>query len=357
MLKTLPRNLSRTMGQILSGLPPSLLVLASLLCVFSGRLQAQELTGRVASDSDLRPIQGAEVWLENTLYRTYSDSLGRFTLREVPVGTYVLLARHPSYLTVQDSVLVRGSGTDDVVVFLAPDPIAMDTLEVRAISEVERRWRASGSSNYVVVDHADLIAYRQRGAVNVGDLFWSHYKLSAWIRHEISGVGGFLTDLCLEYPRIRRTPPPLDTRNTWFSSVCQGPAVFLDGDLLPDMGFVQRLSTEDIQTVEMVPPLDASFRYGIVAENGALVITTRRGAAEAIANQVPLTSLQAQHRVYLFAGTGAGVLGGIVYGLGSGLFKAQGVSFTNDVLPAFGIIVAGLGLGELAFRHWGIGGK
>lgn len=141
-----------------------------------------------------------------------------------------------------------------------------------------------------------------------------------------------------------------------FSSACQSPAVFLDGDLLPDMGFVQRLSTADIQTVELIPPLEASFRYGMAAEHGALVITTRMGAAEAIANQVPLTPLQRQHRSYLMAGTGAGLLGGIAYGLGSGLFKAQGVSFTSDVLPAMGIVAVGVALGELAYRYFGGGG-
>jgi hypothetical protein len=31
------------------------------------------------------------------------------------------------------------------------------------------------------------------------------------------------------------------------------------------------------------------------------------------------------------------------------------VSFTRDFLPALGIVVAGLGVGELAFRKFGIG--
>jgi hypothetical protein len=306
----------------------------------------------VASDLDLHPIAGAEVLLEGTRFRTLSDSLGRFTLHDVPLGSYILLARHPSYLEVQDTIRVTGSA-DEVVVFLAPDPIAMDTLEVRTISEAERRWRASGSSNYVVVDHADLMTYRERGAVNVGDLFWSHYKMSAWIRHDMSGGGVSLTDLCLEYPRIRRTPPPLSQRNTMYSTRCRGVAVFLDGDLLPDMGFVQRLSTEEIQTVELIPPQDASFRYGMAAENGALVITTRMAAAQAVADQQPLTPLQERHRAYLTAGTAGGLLGGIAYGLASGLFKGQGVSFASDVLPAFGIVAAGVAVGELAFRIFG----
>jgi hypothetical protein len=331
----------------------SLLLLGPCLWVpFSGA-RAQDVSGRVASDVDLRPIAGAEVLLDGTRFRTLSDSLGRFTLRGVPNGAYLLLARHPSYLTVQDTIVVTGSGREDVVVFLAPDPIAMDTIHVRVISEAERRWRASGSSHYVVLDHADLMTHRERGVVNVGDLFWSDYRMSPWIRHDKSGSGVFLTDLCLEYPR--RVAPPIDTRNTMFGSACRLPAVLLDGDLLPDLGFVQRLSIEDIQTVELVPPLDASLRYGMAAQNGALVITTRMAAAETVASQVPLTPLQQRHRAYLMAGTVGGILGGVAYGVASGLFQSQGVSFTSDFLPALGIVVAGLGVGELAFRKFGIG--
>src|SRR5215203_532911 len=60
--------------------------------LFSTRLQAQQIgsvTGIVTERSTLKPIAGASVQLTNRL-STITDSAGRFSLAQIPTGSYTL---------------------------------------------------------------------------------------------------------------------------------------------------------------------------------------------------------------------------------------------------------------------------
>jgi hypothetical protein len=78
-------------------------------------LHAQEvagaLEGRVVAGSD-EPIEGAEIIVEGLLLQgtraTSTDTRGRFTLRSLPAGSYVVLIRRISYRPVRfEGVPVR----------------------------------------------------------------------------------------------------------------------------------------------------------------------------------------------------------------------------------------------------------
>jgi hypothetical protein len=125
--------------------------------------------------------------------------------------------------------------------------------------------------------------------------------------------------------------------------------VYLDGAYLPDMGLIQELSPGDIQSLELMPPMEASYRYGRQAENGALVITTMFGAAESAARSAALSADHRRHLTYLGVGTATGIFGSLVYASGQGLFDG-GVSFNGDMLPVAGIVALGVTLGEVFYR-------
>ncbi len=55
----------------------------------------------------------------------------------------------------------------------------------------------------------------------------------------------------------------------------------LGGPVMPPSAFVLDMTSEDIESVEVLSPVQAQFRYGQEGANGALVIETRRGSAGA----------------------------------------------------------------------------
>src|SRR5688572_33036463 len=61
----------------------------------------------VVVDDAVRPIAGAEVKVQGSDKTTTSDSSGLFTISGLEAGTYVVLASHPLYDQVQQTVPVE----------------------------------------------------------------------------------------------------------------------------------------------------------------------------------------------------------------------------------------------------------
>jgi len=308
----------------------------------------QSITGRVASEIDVAPIAGADVILEGTRFRTMSDSLGEFALRGLTPGSYILLVRSTGYITVRDSIDVMGTDQGEILVLLAPDPIEMDSLQVIALTEAERRQRAAGSTHYVALGREDLARLNDRGAVRVSDLFRRDLRLSRWIRHDLTGNGVLSGGLCLQYPR----PGPRTVRSETdrIISGCRFPATYLDDAYVPaSPGLLEEYPTSEIYSIELMPPSEAVYRYGRQAANGALVVTTMMGAAEAAARRSAIDEDQRRHWKYLGVGTAVGIFASFGYALSNGFFDS-GVDFNSEVLPVAGVTVFSIGLGEVLYR-------
>lgn len=65
------------------------------------------LTGQVTEAQTGTPLPGAHVFLSNTLQGTTTDSLGHYTLRNVPAGTYELVASMVGFQAQTQSVAVE----------------------------------------------------------------------------------------------------------------------------------------------------------------------------------------------------------------------------------------------------------
>jgi len=81
---------------------------ALLLSVFSGNSQAQgEIAGRVLSaDSGRTPVQGAQVTLTKLERSALSDSSGRYRLKDVPPGEYLVVLRAIGFKSESSTVYV-----------------------------------------------------------------------------------------------------------------------------------------------------------------------------------------------------------------------------------------------------------
>lgn len=312
-------------------------------------LHGQEVAGRVADRGNRRPIAGAEVLMVGTRHVATTDTAGDFVLQDVPVGTYEILVQHPSYREIRDSLEVPEGGTRDLLVLLWPEPVPLEGIEVEGISAAERRRRASASGYHVALTRSVLEEYEHRGAVTVADLFWSHPRLTRLVRPMHGG-------LCIEYPRGRANRSVVELRKGGLGG-CSFPATYVDGvymggDPLEVSLYLRDLPTTELQSVAFLPPREAAIRYGSQAGNGALVITTRRGAAEELLERALLERTGVHHRRFLWVGATAGVVGGFGFALLRRGFSKR-ATFEADLYPFLGILAAGVGMGEVLYRLLG----
>jgi hypothetical protein len=117
----------------------SLLLLALVCC--ASRLSAQQpagitLTGVVVDAATGTPVPSALVSTTAQGPRALTDSIGRFRITQVPAGTRQLLVERFGYasLTVP---LGADAGTAPLVLRLAPNPIALDSLTLTGTAQVD----------------------------------------------------------------------------------------------------------------------------------------------------------------------------------------------------------------------------
>ena len=89
------------------------------------------LTGRVSASVGPGPVAGATLIVEGTAYRVTTDSAGRFQIRDVPAGRYVLRVSAPGYVEcVRPDVAIGPTPNRDLVIGLEPDPRLIENVVV-----------------------------------------------------------------------------------------------------------------------------------------------------------------------------------------------------------------------------------
>lgn len=149
------------------------------------------------------------------------------------------------------------------------EAVALDPLDVTAITEGERRAKREAHSQAMFIDRVMIDALEARGARRLTDVLRLHDGLPLII-HPSARIGPNEYGLCIEPSRTlgRRDAPG-----------CNFVRVLLDGtdvDPIQASRMLAGLRTTELHEVEFVPPTDATFRYGANNGNGVLVITTRR---------------------------------------------------------------------------------
>ena len=94
------------------------------------------LIGRVEDRENGDPLSGAAVLVQGLLMGATADSLGRFTIADLPVGQYRIEARMMGYRTVTAEVEIvtslKDDGSTEVVLALQPIPLELDEVTVTA---------------------------------------------------------------------------------------------------------------------------------------------------------------------------------------------------------------------------------
>jgi hypothetical protein len=102
------------------------------------------IVGQVLDSSTRQPIAAASVELMGTRRQAFTDKQGRFALKDVAVGPYLVAAEQLGYAIGQLSQTFDES-TPAIEILLTPDPIQLQTIQVNN-DRLLRRRRAVATS-------------------------------------------------------------------------------------------------------------------------------------------------------------------------------------------------------------------
>jgi len=236
---------------------------------------------------------------------------------------------------------------------LAVRVISLAPIRAEVVSPVERWRRSQGTAHHVFVTREEVEGYIDRGARHVGDALRYHAPTAVHILEKGLHQSSIGPTVCIMSTRAATRPSVINPPG------CA--AVFVDGMKIGmSKTYVYDLPLDDVEHIEFLPPMDALTRFGHAGEDGAVLITTRRGTAVTArllgpAQPMPRLPPDVQrHRDYLAAGATVGFLGAFGVGYAHGLFR-QGAEFCEsdcewDVLRMVGAVALGLGAGELLYR-------
>lgn len=267
------RSFGRTGGGVTWGGSAAWRLCGWLWCaVVAGALSSSAVLAQVTEDVDgvvleastRTPIQDVILRLEGTDISAASDRSGRFVLRGVPAGSWTLVVSHLRYGTQSHDIAVGSGSSTSLEIRLAEEAIELEPLVVEAESRTERERRTTGASFWEV--DRERIERAIGTSRHMGDL----------IRQTIPGLklrqqNNFARgDVCLEF-RAAATISIVNQR------ACNHPKVLLDGVPVADpTSLYASVPLGDLERIQVIPPGEASTRYGSGSLYGVVLIETRR---------------------------------------------------------------------------------
>jgi hypothetical protein len=330
----------------------------AFLAAFPAHVAAQvgsDVPGVVLEASNRVPIPDVILRIRGTDISAASDGEGRFVLRDVPSGTWTLDVNHIRYGDQSHEIVVEAGIEVTLEIRLAEEAIELDPLVVEAETTVQRERRTTGASFWEVTrEEFENATHTSR---HMGDV----------LRQTIPGLKLRQTsnlsrsDICLEF----RAAASISIVN---SRPCNHPKVLLDGVPVADPQYLYgAMPLGDLERIQVIPPGEASTRYGSGSLYGVLLIETRRPGLtpDEYAEQAPTGGFTAfdweldpeghsTTKVLLASalGNAVGLAGGVL--LARQCFDTDGPeiqgqcgTFTNAMagVAAFALPVAGAALG------------
>lgn len=158
---------------------PGAFLLAALMLLSSARTSSAqgEISGRVLSpDSGRSPVQGAEASISKLGRKALSDSLGRYRLKDVPPGEYVVFLRAAGFQAESSVVVVDHDEVVswDVVLLRSTASVLPErVVSARATTPVPAKLaeftgrRAAGVGHFI---DREQLAKAEGGSVQTGEI-------------------------------------------------------------------------------------------------------------------------------------------------------------------------------------------
>ncbi|MCL4865468.1 MAG: carboxypeptidase-like regulatory domain-containing protein [Gemmatimonadales bacterium] len=271
---------------------PILSVLLPLLFLFlattSGPLHAQSvLTGTVLQDSLRTALGGVEVLVEGANRQTVTDATGRFELRDLSVGTHIVLFRLPGFRPLRTSVRLQSGVTTRIDTIMVRESV--QTLDSITVTGKVTRGVGLGRE-----------AFEERRAMGFGrfidseELRRSEHRSVADIFRALPGVNVVRFRECLD-PILRRFCSPLEDRVAsgrgvrsmnptegmeycWMSVYMDGTPVYLSGSSMKVPDFSRDVRVTELEMVEVYrSAAETPGQYsGTTGGCGVVLLWTRR---------------------------------------------------------------------------------
>ena len=218
-----------------------------------------ELEGRVIEQGSAQPIAGALIELAGGA-RASSDGAGAFSLRSAETGDVTLRVTRAGYATTTARVRLESGRTAVVVLTMAPAPVQLAPLEVRATRD---------AGGHLISGEAIV----ESGARTLGELL-----------REVPGV-------------VVRSSPGRGERVSVRGSSADAVLVLVDGapvnDALTGEADLSLVALDDVASVRILPGAQTA-RFGPRAQAGVIVVETRRALATGVRGLLAGGSLAAR---------------------------------------------------------------
>jgi TonB-linked SusC/RagA family outer membrane protein len=220
-----------------------------LICtLLSLGLRAQvRITGRVTSSDDQSPIPGASIKVKNSSQGTMSDGNGAFAINASPTDILVI-----SFVGYQPREVSVGNRTT-ITVALEQENNNLNEIVVTGYTS-QRKKDLTGA--VAVVDMASLKSQPTASAVEA-------------LQGKASGVQIVVDGAPGSTPQIRVRGITTINNND--------PLYVVDG--VPYQGKLSWLNQNDIESMQILKDASAASIYGARANNGVVIITTKKGIA------------------------------------------------------------------------------
>jgi TonB-linked SusC/RagA family outer membrane protein len=247
----LTRATARLVVALALGAVPGAALLAPSLA--AQELQPAQAPGRITGSitgEGGQPLIAAQVTLVGTRFGAVTREDGRFTIADVPAGTYTLRAQRIGYAPNARTVTVAGGETVTADVVLTPVPTALTASVAVGYTTQVRRDVSDAVSSVSSEDIAD--------------------QASATVEEALRGrVPGVQINASGEPGR----PAQVFIRGQNFLGP-QVPLYVVDGMYMRQN---PNLNPEDIESIDVLKDASAAAQYGAQAANGVIVIRTKRG--------------------------------------------------------------------------------
>jgi hypothetical protein len=300
------------------------LTLAAPAELLARRLNEQRewahVVGKLVDANTGRPIEGAKVSFGGSAPEQTTGRNGEFTL-DVPSGTYAIAFEHRTYGTGTARLAVSGRGNLQYELRIPRRTVTLEPLAVVAERIYPGYFNPRTRGRRLDIVTRDEIERRAGAARDVGDLVRTfpgievteiHYPGTSTIKEicivdrtampagavAVGGGGG--GDGSLRSPGTaagaisgrRGTPVPATSApnlGQLQGTACHGAAVALDEVLIGGNAgeFLRNYPTADIESIIYLKPTDATGRYGLLGQNGVILIYTR-GNGPTVRREQPL---------------------------------------------------------------------
>ncbi|HEY0811469.1 MAG TPA: SusC/RagA family TonB-linked outer membrane protein, partial [Longimicrobiales bacterium] len=234
----------------------------TLLVVRADTASAQAtgtIQGVVMDAATQRPLIGAQVFIQGTQIGTITNQQGRYTLRNVPVGTHTLGVELIGFSQYTRQVTVAAGQATTANLSIEETAIGLRELVVTGVSGgAQERAKVPFSVSRVDISQMPVQA--------VNPLSQIQGKVPGANIASTSGRPGAAPSIIL------RGPTSINA-----SGRSQEPLFIVDGIVLG--ANISDLNPADIESVEIVKGAAASTLYGSRAASGVIAITTKRGAS------------------------------------------------------------------------------